>query len=180
MKKCGKCKIEKEYSKFNKCKSNKKDGLQNSCKSCEKSYREKNKEKAKDYRESHKEEMKAYRDSHKKEKDIWYKNNKEELKLKSKIYQQTPRGKELKKIRKKKWQKENPLKYKAHRILQKAVARGAIIKPINCSVCNKTNCKISGHHDDYSKPLVVIWVCDKCHPSLDKQRRLKELNKDNT
>ena len=64
-----------------------------------------------------------------------------------------------------------PHVYKAHTALNNAVRDGKIIKPLLCSVCNKEK-KLHGHHDDYSKPLDVEWVCTICykafHKDLDK------------
>lgn len=59
--------------------------------------------------------------------------------------------------------KKYPEKHKARTLLQKAVRRGKIIKPSQCSACNKHNCKIEGHHHDYSQPLNVTWLCPQCH-----------------
>lgn len=38
--------------------------------------------------------------------------------------------------------------------------------------CNKP--AIQRHHEDYSKPMEVIFVCRECHGELDRQRRIKE------
>lgn len=44
-----------------------------------------------------------------------------------------------------------------------AVKTGKLVKPDICSVpgCNNTDIVI--HHDDYSKPLDVKWMCFGCH-----------------
>lgn len=96
--------------------------------------------------------------------------------LKSRKWKKTDRGKESQIKSAKKYTKNNPKKRKAHRAVCNAIETGRLIKPKNCSICNKTDSRISGHHDDYNRPLDVIWVCDDCHPYLDEQRRLKELN----
>lgn len=46
-----------------------------------------------------------------------------------------------------------------------AIRRGELIKPTSCEVCGKeTRSKLlHGHHEDYSKPLEVRWICVKCH-----------------
>lgn len=55
----------------------------------------------------------------------------------------------------------NPEKVKAREAVYKAKKSGKlIIEP--CSVCNSTE-NIHAHHEDYSKPLDVIWLCNKCH-----------------
>ena len=51
------------------------------------------------------------------------------------------------------------------RQLRNAVAKGTVVKPKNCSRCNKPKQSffLHGHHKDYSKPLEVKWLCHKCH-----------------
>lgn len=48
-----------------------------------------------------------------------------------------------------------------------AISLGRITRPNNCSVCGK-QCKPHGHHDDYSKPYDVLWVCTKCHGDIHR------------
>lgn len=43
-----------------------------------------------------------------------------------------------------------------------AVRTGTLVKPDVCSRCDETE-SIEGHHEDYSKPLEVIWLCKACH-----------------
>jgi hypothetical protein len=60
------------------------------------------------------------------------------------------------------WRKENPEKYKAHNKVCSALKSGKIIKPSFCEKCGSTG-KLHAHHEDYSKPLDVIWLCVPCH-----------------
>jgi len=53
-------------------------------------------------------------------------------------------------------------KYTARKKLSNALRAGKIIKPTNCSQCGK-RIKVTAHHDDYSKPLQVRWLCVECH-----------------
>lgn len=49
------------------------------------------------------------------------------------------------------------------------VSAGRIIKPLTCTRCNKklqSTRNIIGHHNDYTKPLDIYWVCQKCHKEL--------------
>ena len=59
-----------------------------------------------------------------------------------------------------KWNGANPEKRRAHKALERAVSRGAIARQ-PCERCGST--KSQGHHDDYSKPLNVMWLCQPHH-----------------
>lgn len=39
---------------------------------------------------------------------------------------------------------------------------GNIVKPTQCSNCDSPD-RLDGHHNDYSKPLDVVWLCRPCH-----------------
>lgn len=45
----------------------------------------------------------------------------------------------------------------------RAKKTGALIKPAACEHCEIVTEKLQAHHDDYSKPLEVNWLCIKCH-----------------
>jgi actin-related protein len=60
------------------------------------------------------------------------------------------------------WYKKNKEKRRAHVLLNRAISSGKIMRPNCCSQCNVI-CKPDGHHEDYSSPLNVIWICRKCH-----------------
>lgn len=53
------------------------------------------------------------------------------------------------------------LQGEATRRYRKAVMSGEIT-PEACSVCGSTD-RIHGHHEDYSRPLDVIWLCPIHH-----------------
>jgi hypothetical protein len=57
-------------------------------------------------------------------------------------------------------------KQKARKKVEKAVLYGRLIKPTSCSWCKEADHVIHGHHDDYSKPLEVEWLCQPCHQEL--------------
>lgn len=58
---------------------------------------------------------------------------------------------------------EESAKRQAARIMvSKAVKRGELVRPRACHDCGK-EAEVQGHHTDYSKPLDVIWLCEKCH-----------------
>lgn len=58
--------------------------------------------------------------------------------------------------------KHQPEKYLARARLNAAVISGKILKPNQCEACG-TKEKLHGHHDDYTKPFLVKWLCHECH-----------------
>ncbi len=60
------------------------------------------------------------------------------------------------------WREEHPERLKAYSQLNYAIKRGEITKPNNCEKCARET-HLSGHHEDYSKPLEVQWLCASCH-----------------
>lgn len=52
---------------------------------------------------------------------------------------------------------------------KQAIQKGILTKPPFCeNYDNSESCsdKIVAHHPDYSKPLKVKWLCEKCHNEL--------------
>jgi len=72
------------------------------------------------------------------------------------------RNNHLSRQAKAKYAKKYPIKIKAQKLLQYAVRSGKIVRKSNCEKCN-FNVNIQAHHNDYSKPYDVEWLCPKCH-----------------
>lgn len=66
---------------------------------------------------------------------------------------------------------KHPEKYKARKVLNEAKKKGFIVLPWFCESCGKKTTKLEAHHEDYSKPLKVQWLCRDCHVIADLQRR---------
>ena len=60
-----------------------------------------------------------------------------------------------------------PEKQKAKNMLNDRVNRGKITRE-PCEVCGDPNTQ--GHHEDYSKPLDVVWLCTKHH--MERHRKV--------
>ena len=58
------------------------------------------------------------------------------------------------------WRKRNPDKYKAQTAVGNAVRDGKLVKE-PCQVCGDQS--VHAHHEDYTKPLDVVWLCPKHH-----------------
>jgi ribosomal protein S27AE len=59
-----------------------------------------------------------------------------------------------------KFQARYPEKAAAHKAVMNAKRRGELI-PAPCESCGASS--VQAHHDDYSKPLDVRWLCRRCH-----------------
>ena len=57
------------------------------------------------------------------------------------------------------WRKRNPLGKIAHRTVFVELRAGRLIKE-RCP-CGET--KVEAHHEDYSKPLEITWLCKQHH-----------------
>lgn len=61
--------------------------------------------------------------------------------------------------------RQQTLEVQARKTLRTAVRRGEVVKPEFCESCRKPTLarRLHGHHQDYSKPLAVVWLCSICH-----------------
>ncbi len=95
--------------------------------------------------------------------------------------------KDCRKIDYKNWRKSetgkayferNAEKMKARQKVRDEIKAGRIVKK-PCEKCG--NPKACGHHEDYSKPLEIIWLCDfhhkERHEMLDKNKYFKNSSK---
>jgi len=79
----------------------------------------------------------------------------EEIKEYDKQREQDPERKAKKLDYQRKQRKEHPEKYLAREQAERAVKSGKL-KKLPCEVCGA---EAQMHHDDYSKPLEVRWLC---------------------
>ena len=145
MKQCRTCKEIKSLSEFHKH-HRRKDGHANECKSCVKKRQQK-----------------------------WYKETREERLIQRKEYYDENREKILAQKRLpeihlrnlavgREWYQNHPEKMKATSKLNYAIKKGIITRPEVCENCKqKPDKTLHGHHEDYNKPLEVIWLCHACH-----------------
>ena len=61
----------------------------------------------------------------------------------------------------------------ANRVLQHEIRSGRMVRASECQRCGAHE-QIHAHHDDYEKPLDVMWLCQPCHVEADKARRRRE------
>lgn len=51
---------------------------------------------------------------------------------------------------------------RAHAICLAAIKRGEIVRQSQCEICGSTK-RVDAHHEDYSKPLEIVWLCRRHH-----------------
>ena len=77
-----------------------------------------------------------------------------------KAYAQTPEGRAAGNRAKRAYLERNPIKRAAHIATGNAIRDGRLVRQ-PCEVCGDKQAQ--AHHDDYSKPLDVRWLCTTHH-----------------
>lgn len=134
-----------------------------------KEYRLKNRDrllkKSREYYLENKDKFRSYRENKKVD-------NRNKVNENTRKYRRTERGRIVRRNIEDKYRKIHPERHEASKLIRNLVKSKIIIKPSNCSKCNM-ECLTEGHHNDYSKPLEVIWVCHSCHMLIHNRLRSK-------
>lgn len=80
-------------------------------------------------------------------------------------YHKTDKGRNVLKKSVKKWIDKNPEKSFCHQAVLIAKRKG-LIKESKCQFCGED--KVVAHHEDYTKPLEVTWLCRQHHKDLHR------------
>lgn len=83
-------------------------------------------------------------------------------------YRETNKGKQNTYKAAKKYTSQNKEKSSAWQAVRYVRKNKNFPKPSNCTDCGRKN-KLDAHHDDYSKPLEVRWLCRLCHKKAHKK-----------
>lgn len=67
------------------------------------------------------------------------------------------------------WRKADSRRMRAHNAVTRAIKKGSLVRH-SCERCGEK--KSYAHHEDYDKPLEVMWLCQPCHKQRHKE--LKE------
>lgn len=125
----------------------------NTCKECRKAR----------VRENRKEKIEYYREYDRK------RSNRPDRVAARKEYAKTPEGISAANAAKKRHAEKNRAKKVVSQMVNNAVRDGKLKKLYVCQSCNKTGCRIEGHHDDYRYPMDVRWLCSSCHRAWHKK-----------
>lgn len=161
---CGKL---KPFCSFPKYKTRKgKIAYKNQCKVCSSLYkkqhylnnREKYLERSKNQKikdpVKYKEYLKSYYREHSEERKIsdkdYAKKNREKINAYQRYWRSLP---------------QNSVKKDAWKMVQLALKFNILQRPNCCSNCG-VKCKPEAHHNDYNKPLDIVWLCKSCHEKV--------------
>jgi hypothetical protein len=64
------------------------------------------------------------------------------------------------------WRDEDSRRVLAHSSVARAIRRGELVRQ-PCCRCGEQ--KSVAHHEDYDKPLEVVWLCQPCHKQRHKE-----------
>lgn len=95
----------------------------------------------------------------------------EQSRLRCRAYINSVSGRAKMRKTQQRYYQQNPIKTKARIAFKRAVRLGAIVRQ-PCEVCGKL--KTDGHHDDYTKPFDVRWLCRLHH--MEHHRKIFEVN----
>lgn len=166
-KQCSKCKKIKILSEFNRH-SKKPDGRQNFCRNCQRQHHIENVDRERAHAKAW---VDRNRERHYEHTRAWAKRNPKKVsEFNRKFRELRP---EVAVANNKRYKERYPEKIEARRITKAALLRGELAKPDHCERClePKEPRQLDGHHEDYSKPLEVRWVCRQCHTDIHTEKR---------
>ena len=85
-----------------------------------------------------------------------------------KRHMKNPRSRHLHNMAVARHQRKHPERHRANQAVYMAVKKGKIIRPEVCPLCEGV--PVEAHHEDYSKPLDIDWLCKKCHTERHRER----------
>lgn len=141
-KQCSICKIYKRFTEFSKC-NQKKDGLRQYCNDC-------NNIRQRSYYKKYMNDPEVY----------------EKRRTSVALYMQRKRNDPSYVAKEKECTVIYPERARARAKLRRNVSNGKI-KKLPCQICG--DYQSEGHHEDYSKPLDVIWLCRTHHLEIHRK-----------
>ena len=140
-KRCSKCGALLDLSEFGLNRGHK-DGRRSECRSCQKAV-----SKTYEAKLEIRQRRRAYRKSHP---EIWRASSRRNA---NKHPANRAKSREA-------WRTKNPIARLAHKAVERAIERGELM-PMPCEVCGSL--RVHAHHDDYTSPLSVRWLCPIHH-----------------
>lgn len=76
------------------------------------------------------------------------------------------------------YRERHPERERAKRAIRSALEKGWLTRPERCEKCGRDpgprsdgRSQIHAHHEDYSRPLCVTWMCIHCHTAEHSRAR---------
>jgi hypothetical protein len=106
----------------------------------------------------------------------WYTRNAESVRARVKRYRECNIEKIREYDRGRGFRPSSPEKIRARAAINHAIETGQIQRPASCENCGAKHVVgadgrtlIQAHHEDYSKPLAVRWLCVVCHGRVHRK-----------
>ncbi len=151
LKRCSRCRNSRPRTQFSKDAS-RRDGLDHKCKLCRKNHRGDNREHYSSYRSS------------------YYRQHREHVASYYRAYVRRPEHSERQGAYSKRALQCHPDRHAARSTARAAIRKG-VLTPQPCEACGEP--KVEAHHDDYSRPLDVRWLCFEHHLAVHGKRPVK-------
>ena len=75
-------------------------------------------------------------------------------------------------LRQHNWKATHPEAYAAHKVVVVAIRNGMLVRR-PCEICGAENAR--AHHEDYSKPLDVRWLCQIHHVARHRELEMQQV-----
>lgn len=56
----------------------------------------------------------------------------------------------------------------ARKCVENALVAGKLVRPAECERCGR-DAFVQAHHKNYTEPMVISWLCVRCHVAADKR-----------
>jgi hypothetical protein len=76
-------------------------------------------------------------------------------------------------IRRERWRETHPIREAAHQAVARALKSGALVRQ-PCEECARHD-GVEAHHEDYTKPLTVRWLCRFHHLARHRELRAQSV-----
>jgi len=156
-KKCTKCSCTKDLSEFHKHRFFK-DGHTYICKACAKKHRREH------YLKNRERQLAQNKE--------WKNNNEERNRELQKEHKRKLRSDPVKNAlllrAVRKWTRQNPQKKTAQDLVKYRINKKGD-RPQSCPICKREGATLA-HHEDYSKPLEVVFCCYVCHKKIHNKK----------
>jgi len=96
---------------------------------------------------------------------VYRRNHPDKAHASAKKYRQSEKGKVNGRLKSKRYHQRHKLQFMVRRKVRTALANGILSKPDKCEICHQA-ISLNGHHEDYQKPLEVMWLCPRCHNNI--------------